>query len=73
VSLAVAVATSVTVPDTVAPATGEVIVTVSGVVLVLFTVIDTPVLVVLSFALSVATAVNVCFALASVVVFNDVA
>jgi hypothetical protein len=60
-----------TVPETVAPLAGEVIDTVSGVVLVLFTVMDTAVLVVLFPAVSVAMAVRLCLPFAKVVVFND--
>ena len=70
-SLALAVAATVTVPETVAPATGEVIDTVSEVVLVLFTVIDTAALVALFPELSTATAVRLCLPFAKVVVFND--
>ena len=70
-SLAVAVATTVTVPETVAPGTGEVIDTVSGVVLVLFTVIGTAALVALFPEVSAATAVRLCLPFAKVAVFND--
>jgi hypothetical protein len=71
-SLAAAVATTVTVPETVEPATGEVIDTVSdGVVLVLFTVIDTAALVALFPDVSTATAVRLCLPFAKVAVFND--
>ena len=70
-SLAEAVATTVTVPETVAPLAGEVIDTVSGIVLVLFTIIDTAALVALFPEVSVAIAVRVCLPLAKVVVFKD--
>jgi hypothetical protein len=66
-----AVAVTEIVALTVAPFAGEVIETVGGAVLVLFTVIETPALVVLVFAVSVATAFNVCAPLLSVVVFKD--
>jgi len=66
-----ALAVTVIVPLTVAPLAGAVMETVGGAVLVLFTVTDTPALVVFVPAVSVATAVNVCVALLSVVVFKD--
>jgi hypothetical protein len=66
-----AVAVTAIVALTVAPFAGEVIETVGGAVLVLFTVIETPALVVLVFAVSVATAVTVCLPLVSVAVFSD--
>ena len=67
-----AVAVTVTVPLTVAPFAGAVIDTVGGgVVLVLLTVMDTPALVVWLPAVSLATAVSVCFALLKAVVFNE--
>src|SRR5215469_13637378 len=70
-SLAEAVAITLTVPETVEPLAGEVIDTVSGVVLVLFTVIDTAGLVALFPAASTATAVRLCLPFASVFVFSD--
>jgi hypothetical protein len=71
-TLSDAVAESVIVPETVAPETGEVIETVGGVVSdVLFTVMDTAVLVVLFPEVSAATAVRLCLPFARVVVFND--
>ena len=66
-----AFAVTVTVPVTVAPFAGAVMETVGGAVLVLFTVTETPALVVLVLAVSVATAVNMCAPLLSVVVFKD--
>jgi hypothetical protein len=69
--LAEAEAVIVTVPETVAPETGDVSETAGGVELVLFTVIETGVLVALLFDVSDATAVSVCFPLAKVVVFKD--
>jgi hypothetical protein len=73
-AVAVAVAATVTVPETVAPATGEVIDTVSvgdGAVLVLFTAIDTAALVALFPDVSTATAVRLCLPFAKVPVFKD--
>jgi len=67
---ALALAVTEIVPETVAPAVGEVMDTVIGAVLVLFTVIDTPALVALLFAVSVAIAVSVCFPFATFVVSN---
>jgi hypothetical protein len=62
----------VIVPETVAPEAGEVSDTVGGVVSgVLFTVMDTAALAVLFPAVSVATAVRLCWPFANVVVFND--
>ena len=68
--VAEAEAVIVTVPETAAPETGDVIETVGGVELVLFTVIETGALVALLFDVSDATAVSVCFPLAKVVVFK---
>jgi hypothetical protein len=45
--------------------------TVGGAVLVLFTVMDTPALVVFVFAVSVAIAVSVCAPFVNVVVFSE--
>jgi hypothetical protein len=59
------------VPETVAPDPGEVMDTVTGGWVVLFTVIETAALVALLFEVSVATAVSVCLPLASVVVLKD--
>ena len=67
-----ALAVTVTVALTVAPFVGAVIETMGGVVVLLLTVIETPALVVLLFAVSVATAVSVCLALVRVVVFNEI-
>jgi hypothetical protein len=69
--LAEAEALIVTVPETTAPETGEVIETVGRVELVLFTVIETAALVALLFDVSVAIAVSVCVPFARVVVFKD--
>ena len=65
-----ALAVTVIVPISVAPFVGEVMETVGGVT-ALFTVIETPALVVLAFAVSVAMAVTVCLPLLSVAVFSD--
>jgi hypothetical protein len=70
-SLAEAVAATVIVPETVAPATGEMIATVSAALPVLLTVMDTAALVALFPEVSVATAVKLCWPLVSVVVFKD--
>jgi hypothetical protein len=71
-TLSLAFAETVTVPVTVAPLAGAVIDTVGGVVSgVLFTVMDTAVLVVLFPEVSVAIAVRLCWPFANVVVFND--
>jgi hypothetical protein len=68
---AVAVAVTEIVPETVAPEAGEVIDTVTGVALVLLTVIDTAALVALFPEVSTATAVRLYLPFAKVVVFND--
>jgi hypothetical protein len=67
-----AVAVTAIVALSVAPFAGEVMETDGGAVLVLFTVIEMPALVVLLLAVSVATTVSVCAPLLSVVVFNDI-
>jgi len=67
----VAFAVTVMVPDTVAPLAGEVIETVGGVLLALFTVMDTAALVALFPAESVAIAVKLCVPFVRVVVFSD--
>jgi hypothetical protein len=69
--LAEAEAVIVTVPETVAPETGDVSEIVGVVEPVLFTASETGALVVFLFDVSDATAVSVCFPLAKVVVFQD--
>jgi len=70
IALALALAVTEIVPETVDPDAGDVIETVSA-WLVLFTVIETAALVALFFEVSVATAVSVCLPLASDVVFKE--
>jgi hypothetical protein len=70
-TLSDAVAAMVVVPETVAPEDGEVIETVSEVVLALFTAITTAALVALFPELSTATAVSLWLPFAKVAVFND--
>jgi hypothetical protein len=69
--LSEAVAVTVIAPDNAVPASGEVIETVGWLGEELFTVIDSAALVPLLFEVSVATAVNVCLPLATIVVFRD--
>jgi hypothetical protein len=70
-TLLAAVAVTVRVPETLAPLAGEVIDTVGGAVLVLFTVTVTLALVVLLPAVSLAIARSVCEPLLDVVVFHE--
>ena len=69
--VAVALAVTEIVPETVAPDAGDVIDTATAGGVILFTVIETAELVALLFDVSVAIAVRLCLPLASVVVFKD--